>query len=109
VKLGPEAVQKFRGGLHERPPPLTVDSPFYPGKERRHADLSLSQLPLTESLYDCMKRSYPLYETRIKDDLRSGRNVMVVGEAERGAKAGAKAGAKRQPKQHTAYLSYPHN
>jgi 2,3-bisphosphoglycerate-dependent phosphoglycerate mutase len=40
-----------------------------------------SQIPLTESLLDCMERTFPLWEDKIKYELQQGRNVMVVAHA----------------------------
>jgi 2,3-bisphosphoglycerate-dependent phosphoglycerate mutase len=77
-EMGKDVVIKYRTSLTERPPPMTPDHPFYHGKEAKYADLDPSELPLTESLEDCMKRSLPLYETRIAPDLKKGYNVLVV-------------------------------
>ena len=80
-RLGQELVQEWRGSLRSRPPPLEVDSPYYPGNERKYADLKRDQIPLTESLLDCMERTAPLWENKIKYELQRGRNVMVVAHA----------------------------
>ena len=79
-RLGHEQVQEWRGSLNSRPPPVRVGDPFWPGYERKYADLSVDQLPLTESLHDCMERTAPIWEEKILYELRNGRNVMVVGE-----------------------------
>ena len=106
VRMGAELVQEWRGSLHSRPPPLTVADKYYPGKpclrwvlsfrvhvfltttlyvfkgrDRRHADLSKDQIPLTESLQDCMKRTEPLWIEKISYELACGRNVLVVAHA----------------------------
>ena len=90
--------------MRSRPPPVRVDDVYWPGRERRYSDLSIDQIPLTESLLDCMKRTRPAWEDKvsvipaykyllmssffthfnieqIKLQLRSGRNVMVVAHA----------------------------
>lgn len=41
----------------------------------------MEQIPLTESLLDCMERTYPLWENKIKYELMKGRNVLVVAHA----------------------------
>eukprot|EP00956_Cyclotella_meneghiniana_P003096 scaffold3780_cov66-Cyclotella_meneghiniana.AAC.8 len=81
VRMGAELVQEWRGSLHSRPPPLTVADKYYPGRDRRHADLSKDQIPLTESLQDCMKRTEPLWIEKISYELACGRNVLVVAHA----------------------------
>eukprot|EP00532_Pseudo-nitzschia_australis_P006748 CAMPEP_0168172208 /NCGR_PEP_ID=MMETSP0139_2-20121125/5114_1 /TAXON_ID=44445 /ORGANISM="Pseudo-nitzschia australis, Strain 10249 10 AB" /LENGTH=856 /DNA_ID=CAMNT_0008089809 /DNA_START=94 /DNA_END=2664 /DNA_ORIENTATION=- len=80
-RLGEEVVQGWRGSLRIRPPALTENDPFYPGRDRKYADLTKDQLPLTESLLDCMERTKPLWDDKILFELRKGRNVLVVAHA----------------------------
>merc|ERR1712176_1461434 len=80
-KFGHDLVQEWRGSLKTQPPALNEKSPYWPGHDRKYADLSESEIPLTESLLDCMMRSAPLWGHRLLNDLRSGRNVMVVAHA----------------------------
>ena len=77
-ELGVDLVQKWRGSLKTRPPSLTRNDQYWPGRDRRYADLSEDQIPLTESLLDCMERTAPVWEQKIKYELLRGRNVMVV-------------------------------
>ena len=46
--------------------------------ERKYADLSPEEIPLTESLQDTMERTLPLWHSRILPTLQSGKNVMIV-------------------------------
>jgi len=80
-RLGHELVQEWRGSLRSRPPALRPTNSYWPGRDRKYADLSLDQLPRTESLLDCMERTAPLWEQRIVAELQKGRNVMVVAHA----------------------------
>jgi len=82
-RLGEDLVQSWRGSLKSRPPPLTDpnNSIYYPGNDRKYADLTKDQLPLTESLLDCMERTKPLWENKIVYELNKGRNVLVVAHA----------------------------
>lgn len=79
--LGHELVQEWRGSLRSRPPPVKTSDPFWPGRDRKYADLTIDQIPLTESLLDCMERTFPLWENKIKYELMNGRNVLVVAHA----------------------------
>jgi 2,3-bisphosphoglycerate-dependent phosphoglycerate mutase len=79
--LGVDLVQKWRGSLNSRPPALRPNDYHWPGRDRRYSDLTPSQIPLTESLQDCMVRTEPVWEDKIKFELQMGRNVMVVGHA----------------------------
>ena len=80
-QLGPELVQQWRGSLESRPPPVKPGDMYWPGKDRKYADLATDQIPLTESLLDCMNRVKPLWEKKIMYELRGGKNVMVIAHA----------------------------
>jgi 2,3-bisphosphoglycerate-dependent phosphoglycerate mutase len=79
--IATELVQEWRGSLRSRPPALKVTDEHWPGRDRKYADLSMDEIPMTESLLDCMERTFPLWENKIKYELKKGRNVMVVGHA----------------------------
>jgi len=80
-QLGTDLVQKWRGSLRSRPPSLSITDKHWPGRDRRYSDLSTSEIPMTESLLDCMERTIPVWEDRITYELRKGNNVMVVAHA----------------------------
>lgn len=80
-QLGTELVQTWRGSLRSRPPAVKVGDTYWPGRDRRYSDLTAEQIPLTESLLDCMGRTEPAWEDKIKWELQMGRNVMVVAHA----------------------------
>jgi len=80
-RLGPKLVQEWRGSLKSRPPPLTPADKYYPGRDRSHADLTPDQIPLTESLLDCMDRTKKIWVDKISYELACGKNVMVVAHA----------------------------
>jgi len=76
--LGMEVVQAWRNSLKARPPPMKKDDPYFPGNDRRYDDLTEDQIPLTESLMDCMQRARPLWEYGISREIKKGNNVLVV-------------------------------
>lgn len=80
-QLGAELVQAWRGSLRSRPPAVKVGDTYWPGRDRRYSDLTAEQIPLTESLLDCMGRTEPAWEDKIKWEVQMGRNVMVVAHA----------------------------
>jgi len=80
-QVGVDIVQEWRGSLNARPPPLSTTDGYWPGRDRKHADLSPDQIPLTESLLDCMNRTSPIWEDKISYELRKGNNVLVVAHA----------------------------
>mmetsp|Transcript_42727 Transcript_42727/g.100322 ORF Transcript_42727/g.100322 Transcript_42727/m.100322 type:complete len:608 (+) Transcript_42727:639-2462(+) len=80
-KIGPEIVQEWRSSLKSRPPSVSKKSEYWPGNYRKYADLDADDIPVTESLEDCTLRTHPLWDKKIKSDLRKGRNVLVVAHA----------------------------
>ena len=77
-QLGAELVQLWRGSLKYLPPPLSPKDSFWPGRLRQYYNLDASEIPLTESLNDCMICTQPVWENKILYQLLIGRNVMVV-------------------------------
>lgn len=67
--------------MNARPPPLRETDRYWPGKDRKYFDLTPDQIPFTESLQDCMERAAPIWDNKIRNELRKGRNVMVVAHA----------------------------
>jgi len=67
--------------LGARPPALRPTDRYWPGKDRKYFDLTADQIPLTESLQDCMERAAPVWNNKIRKELCNGRNVMVVAHA----------------------------
>ena len=80
-ELGTDIVQSWRSGLRATPPPVDTNHPYWPGRDRRYADLRDDQIPKTESLLDCMERTSPVWENKILYELKRGKNVMVVAHA----------------------------
>ena len=70
-----------RNSFEVKPPALTPSDVHWPGRERKYFDLEMNQIPLTESLQDCMGRTEPVWRNKIMMELQSGRNVMVVAHA----------------------------
>ena len=80
-RLGAELVQEWRGSLMSRPPSLKTSDVHWPGRDRKYADLTYDEIPLTESLSDCMERCLPIWKQKIMFELRGGKNVLVVAHA----------------------------
>jgi hypothetical protein len=57
--------QEWRRGLTIRPPPMSRSHPLWPGHQPQYADLTDDEIPLTESLADCMARTLPVVEQRV--------------------------------------------
>jgi 2,3-bisphosphoglycerate-dependent phosphoglycerate mutase len=78
AKFGEDQVKIWRRSYDTPPPPLAKDDPRYPGHEARYADLTESELPLTECLKDTVARFLPYWHEVIAPTIRSGKRVIVA-------------------------------
>jgi 2,3-bisphosphoglycerate-dependent phosphoglycerate mutase len=78
AKYGDAQVLVWRRSYGDPPPALTPDDERYPGHDRRYADLSKDDLPLTESLKDTVARFLPYWHQTIVSDLRTGKRVLIA-------------------------------
>ena len=77
-KYGEEQVHIWRRAYDIRPDPITKDSPYYIGTDRRYASLPADQMPLTECLKDNVERVIPCWETDIAPAILAGKQVIVA-------------------------------
>ena len=77
-KYGEAQVKLWRRSYDVRPPALTKDDERYPGKDRRYADLTEEELPLTECLKDTVARFVPYWLETIVPAIRSGKRVLIT-------------------------------
>ena len=77
-QFGAELVHIWRRSYDVPPPALTADDPRYPGLERRYANLSQAELPLTECLKDTVARFLPYWHETIVPALKSGQRVIIA-------------------------------
>lgn len=73
-----EQVHIWRRSYDVPPPPLTPDDPRHPGKDRRYADLSPQELPLTECLKDTVARMLPYWHETIAPQVKAGKRVIIA-------------------------------
>src|SRR5260221_5038115 len=78
ARHGEAQVKLWRRSYDVRPPPLGPDSPYYPGRDRRYAQLSPDQIPTTECLKDTVERFLPYWESAIAPALRRGERVLIA-------------------------------
>ena len=78
AKHGEDQVKIWRRAYDIPPPPLEESDERYPGKDRRYAGLSKSELPLTESLKDTVARFVPYWEETIAPQVKAGKRVLIV-------------------------------
>ena len=77
-KYGEEQVLIWRRSYDIPPPELDKSSEYYPGNDRRYADLTEEQLPTTECLKDTVARVVPYYENVIVPDIKAGKRLIIA-------------------------------
>jgi len=78
AKHGEAQVKIWRRSYDIPPPPLSADDPQHPSRDRRYADLTPSELPLTESLKDTVARFLPYWHSTIAPDIKAGKQVLIA-------------------------------
>lgn len=78
AKHGADQVQIWRRSYDIRPPALTLDDSFYPGKDYRYKKLNREELPRTECLMDVVGRFLPYWKNEILPVIRSGERVLIA-------------------------------
>ena len=77
-KHGMEQVQIWRRSYDVPPPALTPDSPYYPGRDPRYANVPTEELPLTECLKDVVARFLPYWHDTLAPAVKAGKRVIIA-------------------------------
>jgi 2,3-bisphosphoglycerate-dependent phosphoglycerate mutase len=77
-KHGEAQVKIWRRSYDIPPPPLDADDPRHAGLDRRYAELSSREVPLTESLKTTVDRFLPYWKDVIAPSILSGRRVLIA-------------------------------
>ena len=78
ARHGEEQVKIWRRSYDTPPPPLALDDPQHPSRERRYAELAPEQLPVGESLKDTVARFVPYWQSTIAPDIKAGKHVLIA-------------------------------
>ena len=78
AKFGDDQVLVWRRSYDTPPPVLEKSDERYPGHDRRYADLSESELPLTECLKGTVERFLPYWHETIAPTVKSGKRVIIA-------------------------------
>ena len=78
AKFGEDQVKVWRRSYDIPPPPLDKNDERYPGRDRRYANLSPSELPLTECLKDTVARFLPFWHERVAPTIKTGKRVIIA-------------------------------
>jgi 2,3-bisphosphoglycerate-dependent phosphoglycerate mutase len=74
---GEAQVKIWRRSYGIPPPALTPNDPRHPSRDRRYAEITPAELPLTESLKDTVARFLPHWHETIAPDIRAGKKVLI--------------------------------
>ncbi len=77
-KYGQQQVKLWRRSYDVQPPALKEDDERNPANQSMYRNVDKKELPLTESLKDCVNRVVPYYEGEIKPLIKAGKKVIVV-------------------------------
>src|SRR4026209_1938285 len=78
AKHGEAQVKIWRRSYDIPPPPVTLDDPRHPSRDRRYADLKANELPVTESLKDTVARFLPYWHETIAPRIAAGQKVLIA-------------------------------
>src|SRR5205814_8383275 len=78
ARHGEAQVKLWRRSYDVRPPALSPESEYYPGRDRRYRGLSPVDLPTAECLKDTVDRFLPYWESDIAPALRRGERVLIA-------------------------------
>ena len=75
---GEEQVKIWRRSYDIPPPSVDRSDPRYPGHDRRYENLTATDIPVTESLKDVVKRFLPLWQESIAPQIQQGKRIIIV-------------------------------
>jgi 2,3-bisphosphoglycerate-dependent phosphoglycerate mutase len=78
AKFGEQQVLEWRRSYDIPPPPLTLEDPRHPSRDRRYGSSLPEELPLTESLKDTVARFLPYWHETIAPAIRAGQRVLIT-------------------------------
>nr|WP_201745851.1 2,3-diphosphoglycerate-dependent phosphoglycerate mutase [Xylella taiwanensis] len=77
AKYGEEQVNIWRRSYDIPPPPIALDDPNHPMRDRRYAGLDRKVLPVAESLENTLERVLPYWSDVIAPQLNDGKTVLI--------------------------------
>jgi len=77
-EFGEEEVKIWRRDFIIKPPLLSLYDSRHPGKDIRYRDVSEKDLPIGESLADCLERVLPYWQEELKPAIMSGKNLLIA-------------------------------
>ena len=78
LKYGKKLVYEWRRSYSVPPPKLKENDIRNPANNEQYKNLNKTELPLTESLEDTVKRVLPYFDKEIIPEIKKGKNILVV-------------------------------
>ena len=78
LKYGQKLVYEWRRSYSIPPPTLKENDLRNPANNEQYKNINKTELPLTESLEDTVKRVIPYFDKVIIPEIRKGKNILVV-------------------------------
>ena len=78
IKYGKDLVYKWRRSYSIPPPKLDENDERNPANIEQYKHINKTELPLTESLEDTVKRVLPYFYKEIIPEIKKGKNILVV-------------------------------
>jgi 2,3-bisphosphoglycerate-dependent phosphoglycerate mutase len=77
-KHGMEQVKIWRRSYDVPPPPLSLEDPYYPGRDPRYAQVPPAELPRSECLKDVVNRFLPYWHDTLAPAIQAGQRVIIA-------------------------------
>ena len=78
LKYGKKLVYEWRRSYSVPPPQLKESDIRNPANNEQYKNINKTELPLTESLEDTVKRVIPYFDKAIIPEIKKGKNILVV-------------------------------
>jgi len=76
-KYGEKKIHEFRRSWNIKPDPLSKKNPYHPINIRAYKDISIKNIPDTESLEDTYQRVVSYYKKNIETKLNENKNIVI--------------------------------
>ncbi|KAJ1458338.1 histidine phosphatase superfamily [Pelagophyceae sp. CCMP2097] len=77
-KYGADQVKEWRRSYSTPPPPVDVDSEYWPGNMNSYAHVPAADIPLSECLKDTVERTLPYWDAAVVPALTRGKTVLIA-------------------------------
>ncbi len=77
-KIGEDQFKKYRRSWDIQPPPIKEDNENCSLFSPLNSSIPMGMIPFTESLKDTYNRVIPYYEKEIKNNIKTGQNVLIA-------------------------------